>query len=211
MPDGVQIACNQCSGDNYLCSSETDTGALEYCYPNVTTCSIGKLTDRTNSQVVWGISCGVGEVDVDGTVCQEFSTQTADGYVCTCNTSWCNSIDQVGGGVFADKHSDNQTPLQSQGKQMIARAEQGITGSGLNCHVCSGSSNLCTNSTDQGTLIDCGEGVVTCLIATSKSVVLVLKFSSTFNNLGQSVRQYVPPFVSQQFMSTYMKYLIYVL
>ena len=46
-------------------------------------------------QVVWGISCGVGEVDVDGTVCQEFKTQTADGYVCTCNTSWCNSIDQV--------------------------------------------------------------------------------------------------------------------
>ena len=46
-------------------------------------------------QVVWGISCGVGEVDVDGTVCQEFNTQTADGYVCTCNTSWCNSIEQV--------------------------------------------------------------------------------------------------------------------
>ena len=95
MPDGVQIACNQCSGDNFLCSSESDTGTLEYCTPNVTTCSIGKLTDRTNNQVVWGISCGVGEVDVDGTVCQEFKTQTADGYVCTCNTSWCNSIDQV--------------------------------------------------------------------------------------------------------------------
>ncbi len=53
---------------------------------------------------------------------------------------------------------------------MIARAEQGITGSGLHCHSCSGSSNLCTNSSDQGTLIDCGEGVVTCLIATSKLV-----------------------------------------
>ena len=50
---------------------------------------------------------------------------------------------------------------------MIARAEQGITGSGLHCHSCSGTSNLCTNSSDEGTLIDCGEGVVTCLIATS--------------------------------------------
>ena len=74
----MQIACNQCSGDNYLCSGDTDTGAIEYCWANVTTCSIGKLTDRTNSQVVWGISCGVGEVDVDGTVCQPFQTQTAD-------------------------------------------------------------------------------------------------------------------------------------
>ena len=91
----MQIACNQCSGDNYLCSGDTDTGAIEYCWANVTTCSIGKLTDRTNSQVVWGISCGVGEVDVDGTVCQPFQTQTADGYVCTCNTSLCNSIDKV--------------------------------------------------------------------------------------------------------------------
>ena len=54
---------------------------------------------------------------------------------------------------------------------MIARAEQGITGSGLHCHSCSGSSNLCTNSTDQGTLIDCGEGVVTCLIATGNSAI----------------------------------------
>ena len=54
---------------------------------------------------------------------------------------------------------------------MIARAEQGITGSGLNCHVCSGTSNLCTNSTDQGTLIDCGEGVVTCLIATGNLIL----------------------------------------
>ena len=112
MPDGVQIACNQCSGDNYLCSGDTDTGAVEYCWPNVTTCSIGKLTDTSNNQVrdglgqtgvimtlvqvVWGISCGVGEVDVDGTVCQSFQSQTAAGYVCTCNTSLCNSIDKAG-------------------------------------------------------------------------------------------------------------------
>ena len=38
---------------------------------------------------MWGISCGVGEEDIDGTVCQPFQTQTADGYVCTCNTSLC--------------------------------------------------------------------------------------------------------------------------
>merc|ERR1711936_1219984 len=52
---------------------------------------------------------------------------------------------------------------------MIARAEQGISGSGLNCHSCSGTSNLCTNSSDEGTVIDCGEGVTTCLIATDGS------------------------------------------
>ena len=114
----MQIACNQCSGDNYLCSGDTDTGAIEYCWANVTTCSIGKLTDRTNSQVVWGISCGVGEVDVDGTVCQPFQTQTADGYVCTCNTSLCNSIDKVSSAqsVFAVSVSKHCSTLR-QGQQ----------------------------------------------------------------------------------------------
>ena len=52
---------------------------------------------------------------------------------------------------------------------MIARAELGITGSGLNCHQCSGSGGLCTNSTDEGDLIDCGDGVNTCLVAQSES------------------------------------------
>ena len=50
-PDGVNIACWVCAGQDYLCSDETDLGTLEYCWPNITTCSIGKLTDRTTSQV----------------------------------------------------------------------------------------------------------------------------------------------------------------
>ena len=56
---------------------------------------------------------------------------------------------------------------------MIARAEQGISGTGLNCHSCSGTSNLCTNSSDEGTVIDCGEGVTTCLIATGNIMLLI--------------------------------------
>ena len=55
----------------------------------VTTVSI--TSDRQGGG--WG---GCGEVDVDGTVCQSFQSQTAAGYVCTCNTSLCNSIDKAG-------------------------------------------------------------------------------------------------------------------
>ena len=64
---------------------------------------------------------------------------------------------------------------------MIARAEQGISGSGLNCHSCSGTSNLCTNSSDEGTVIDCGEGVTTCLIATGNNLGFDMNIVCTFN------------------------------
>lgn len=50
---------------------------------------------------------------------------------------------------------------------MISRAELGITGSGLECHTCSGEAGLCSTADDEGTAVDCGEGVDTCLVATS--------------------------------------------
>ena len=52
---------------------------------------------------------------------------------------------------------------------MISRAELGITGSGLECHTCSGEAGLCSTADDEGTAVDCGEGVDTCLVATSES------------------------------------------
>ena len=52
---------------------------------------------------------------------------------------------------------------------MISRAELGITGSGLECHTCSGEAGLCSTADDEGTAVDCGEGVDTCLVATSTS------------------------------------------
>ena len=51
MPEDVNVACWQCSGTDYLCSSETDNGNLEYCWPNITSCSLVRLTDRATSQV----------------------------------------------------------------------------------------------------------------------------------------------------------------
>ena len=55
---------------------------------------------------------------------------------------------------------------------MISRAELGITGSGLECHTCSGEAGLCSTADDEGTAVDCGEGVDTCLVATSESNIV---------------------------------------
>ena len=51
---------------------------------------------------------------------------------------------------------------------MISRAEQGITGSGIKCHTCTGDSGICSTVDDEGVVTDCGEGVSTCLVAQSK-------------------------------------------
>ena len=102
------------------------------------------------NQVLWGISCGVPGVEAsDG--CIELKTATQEGYSCTCNSSWCNNIDN--------------------GKAMISRAASGITGSGITCHTCTGEGGLCTDANDEGSLVDCGEGVETCLVAKSKCSV----------------------------------------
>jgi len=140
------VACWQCTGSNNQCTSETDQGSLEYCWPNITTCSIVKLTQRTDSSVIWGVSCGVPDKEEEASSCVTVTTDTSDGYLCTCNSSYCNAIDS--------------------GKAMISRAELGITGSGLECHTCSGEAGLCSTADDEGTAVDCGEGVDTCLVAT---------------------------------------------
>ena len=44
--------------------------------------------------MTWGISCGVPLVDAEGSSCQALTTADSDGYLCTCNTSWCNNIDR---------------------------------------------------------------------------------------------------------------------
>ena len=81
-----------------------------------------------------------------GTNCQEFRSELADGYMCTCNTTYCNSI--------------------QAGKEMIQRAESGIVGDGISCHVCTGDGGICSSESDGGSVINCGEGVDTCLLAT---------------------------------------------
>jgi hypothetical protein len=82
-----------------------------------------------------------------GEHCQSFISATGDGHTCTCSRDQCNSL--------------------SYGKEMVARAEFGFTGSGIKCHVCDGLGGLCTYFGDEGVSIDCGEGVGTCLLGQS--------------------------------------------
>ena len=44
-------------------------------------------------------------------------------------------------------------------------------GSGQHCHVCSGGDSLCSNSSDGGTVTDCGDGVSTCLLGKSSKFI----------------------------------------
>ena len=95
-------------------------------------------------------------MDLPGTHCQEFKSANADGYLCTCNTSNCNTIEK--------------------GKEMITRAESGIVGDGIECHVCTGNGGICSGESDAGSIINCGEGVETCLLATGRSVDSQINF-----------------------------------
>ena len=85
-----------------------------------------------------------------GTNCEQFKSAVADGYLCTCNTSNCNSI--------------------TKGKEMIAKAQSGTIGDGVECHVCSGTGGLCTGENDGGLVVNCGDGVRTCLLAKSSKI-----------------------------------------
>ena len=53
------------------------------------------------------------------------------------------------------------------GKAMLERVESGISGSGIQCHVCSGNLEVCAGLGDGGSVIDCGEGVSTCMLGKS--------------------------------------------
>ena len=50
---------------------------------------------------------------------------------------------------------------------MVARAEFGFSGVGRKCHVCDGEVGLCNSGRDEGVILDCGEGVRTCVLAKS--------------------------------------------
>merc|ERR1711922_53318 len=66
---------------------------------------------------------------------------------CTSNVSWCNGYEKS--------------------ESYLTRAEAGITGTGITCHVCTGDANLCSSTSDEGSQVDCGEEVSTCLLGKS--------------------------------------------
>ena len=45
-------------------------------------------------QVIWGVSCGVPDKEEEASSCVTVTTDTSDGYLCTCNSSYCNAIDR---------------------------------------------------------------------------------------------------------------------
>ena len=114
----------------------------------MTTCTIGKITDSATAAVLWGRGCGAANNNLTtatSSVCQPYTAGTASGQLCTCSTSVCNGL--------------------VSGAALIARAELGFSGTGLQCYLCTGGTSgqyLCASSTDPGTAIDCGTGVATC-------------------------------------------------
>ena len=84
-------------------------------------------------------------MDLPGTHCEKFNSATADGFLCSCNTSKCNSI--------------------AKGKEMIAKSEKGATGEGIECHVCAGDGGVCTGESDEGSVLNCGKDITTCMLA----------------------------------------------
>ena len=53
---------------------------------------------------------------------------------------------------------------------MMKRVETGVTGSGIQCHVCQGSLGACARIGDTGTVLDCGVGVSTCMLGKSSKL-----------------------------------------
>ena len=50
------------------------------------------------------------------------------------------------------------------------QAMTGVTGSGIQCHVCQGSLGACARIGDAGTVLDCGVGVSTCMLGKSSKL-----------------------------------------
>ena len=44
--------------------------------------------------MIWGVSCGVPDKEEEASSCVTVTTDTSDGYLCTCNSSYCNAIDR---------------------------------------------------------------------------------------------------------------------
>jgi hypothetical protein len=118
----------------------------------VTTCTIGKITNTAaGGSVLWGRGCGPANFKTsDVAVCQPYlAAGGASGQLCTCTTSGCNSA--------------------AAGTGLITRAELGLSGTGLQCRLCTGGSAgqyLCSGGAgDDGLSVDCGTGVATCRLA----------------------------------------------
>ena len=86
-------------------------------------------------------------MNILGSHCEEFQSTTAVGYLCTCNTSKCNSIEK--------------------GKELMEKAEKGVVGEGVECHVCQGDGGLCQGESDEGSVENCGSDIRTCSLAKS--------------------------------------------
>ena len=52
---GVQ--CYTCGGPSKMCSDHYQEELVQ-CYPNVTTCSVGRIRDKLTNELLWGASCG---------------------------------------------------------------------------------------------------------------------------------------------------------
>jgi len=99
--------------------------------------------------------CGTPGDYIPGINCEEFQISGYTGQYCTCDVSWCNNYEKS--------------------EVYLSRAESGITGTGLTCHVCSGDDNLCTSTSDEGSQVDCGEGVSTCLLGKSNDGIQIAR------------------------------------
>jgi len=151
-PPIAGIKCYSCSGTDNLCTDANDEGTSGACYTNQTLCTVARLKETANpdNQII-ARGCGPQNSYVKGEVCEEFKIDGASGFLCTCDTQNCNSL--------------------TNSQVMLQRAEEGITSSGetsgVQCHVCSGEDNICSNMEDGGTVTACSAGVSTCLVGKS--------------------------------------------
>jgi hypothetical protein len=151
LPPGVNIMCYACTGTYGVCTSAADNGTATYCPGNVTTCTIGKITNTAAGSVLWGRGCGPANFKTaELAVCQPYlAASGASGQLCTCTTSGCNSA--------------------AAGTGLITRAELGLSGTGIQCRLCTGGGAgqyLCSGgAADDGLSVDCGTGVATCRLA----------------------------------------------
>jgi hypothetical protein len=143
--------CFACTGTYGVCANAADNGTATYCPGNVTTCTVGKITNSAAGSVLWGRGCGPANFKTaEAAVCQPYlAAGGASGQLCTCTTSGCNSA--------------------AAGTVLITRAELGLSGTGIQCRLCTGGSAgqyICSvGAGDDGLSVDCGTGVATCRLA----------------------------------------------
>ena len=91
--------------------------------------------------------------------------------MCTCAQDFCNS--RMGALEMMARSDITHTPYTNLRKgsnnvdvYTYARADLGVTGVGRHCYQCGGRGGLCEGGAeDGGVVMDCGEGVQTCVLA----------------------------------------------